>query len=432
MQIRCRISAPEHYIPKARYALEMLLYPLGLEPAWTDDPNVDLHYGPDAAEGARVWLPMAGSAPDDFSEVRPGETPAFALDPADPACDPIATAFFWLSGWQERTCPVRDVHGRFPYAASIPHDPLLPVVDLIRERLRDQLEDAGITTARRKWDGHEWAFCPTHDVDYLYKRRPGIVFREYVQYPLAGHGLRRLAASTRQFLGPDPYRHAIPRMAAEEERRGARATWFFKAGTHGPHDVAYRLPETLLGRLRDAGHEIGLHPSYYAHTHPTYLAGERDRLSHVLGTAPASVRQHYLRYDPALTPRLQEASGFRIDSTLGWAEREGFRRGTCHPFRIFDIDANRPLALWEMPLSVMEAALFNRQHYSLEEAVSATRRVMDACRRFGGVCVVLWHNMLWDEIDAPGWAEHFTSVLDAARQSGAYLTTLSDALQQWG
>ena len=60
--------------------------------------------------------------------------------------------------------------------------------------------------------------------------------------------------------------------------------------------------EQTLAEAQTAGFELGLHPSYYAHTHGGYLAEEVQKFESEFGVRPESVRQHYLRYDPLITP----------------------------------------------------------------------------------------------------------------------------------
>ena len=57
--------------------------------------------------------------------------------------------------------------------------------------------------------------------------------------------------------------------------------------------------------------------------------------------------------------------------------------------------------------------------------------ILETCRRFGGVAVMLWHNVLWDEMDHPAWGAHFIETLDAAIAQGARLLSLKDALASW-
>ncbi len=84
-----------------------------------------------------------------------------------------------------------------------------------------------------------------------------------------------------------------------------------------------------------------------------------------------------------------------------------------------------------MPLCLMESAVFNRRALSTEEAIQESLNLLDTCQRFGGVAVMLWHNVLWDELDHPGWGAHFTATLDAAVEKGARITSLRDGLASW-
>lgn len=533
---------PEAFAAKARYALEALLTPLGLEPEWFGEPRIV--YGDDEAGGHAVngreesktsremdvrpdderviHLPYAKSAVRFFAERRPykasratefilggEELPAlFTTESGEP--DLVASTFLFLSGWHEAASADRDEHGRVPYEATLPS--LLgtadrPVADAYRSALAERLTAAGMDVRHRSWDGRDWAFVPTHDVDYMRKWRPGILYREGVQNLILNRRgetflerLDRLAAVGTQFAAGDPYRSAFTRMIDEVTTRGGTATYFVKSGAGDPHDVPYSLEDRFVRRrladLHERGFEVALHPSYGSVDDLNMIRTERERLAAVVparphfGTSgdsevgearservggvgsggprsemlegskvgevrskslsraelrgprsetfdgggprePRSVRQHYLRYDPARTPRLHVDAGFEIDSTIGFSDRIGFRRGTCLPHRLYDVERDLPLDIWEMPLAIMDSALFNRQNLELEEAVEHTAALMATCRHFRGACVVLWHNTLWDEIDCPGWGEHFTRTLDMAQRDDALIDSLVDALRKW-
>ena len=443
-----RLDVPGAYRAKARYALEELLRGMGLVPVEGGDPL--LVYGPDPLPGA-LHVPLAPDAAAFFAG-RGAYDPARAawrggvpvlFGTAD-APDAVASAFFWLSGWQEVTSAARDEHGRFPFADSLQARwglAIVPVVDAVRDALADALRRHGVDVPGRTWGGRSWAFCPTCDVDYVRKWRPGILKRELLERALlnrerepAAARLGRVGAAVRGLVTTgDPYRSALDRMPREIAAREGTGTFFFKAAARDAHDVPYRLGplRPYAGRLRAKGFEVGLHPSYAAFDRPDWLVAERDRITQAFGTAPSSVRGHYLRYAPGATHRLHEAAGFRLDSTLGWAEHEGFRHATTHPFRPYDLDADRPSAVWEFPLALMDGAVFRRRALGPDGARAATRAVFDAARRHGGVAVGLWHNVLWDEVDAPGWAAHFTDALDAANSGGARVASLQHALDAW-
>ena len=81
------------------------------------------------------------------------------------------------------------------------------------------------------------------------------------------------------------------------------------------------------------------------------------------------------------------------------------------PFQRFDPVGNKVLDIWEMPLLFMDGALFNRQKYGTAEAVQGSIELLKLCQMFGGVAVGLWHNVIGEELDYPGWGEHFEKTL---------------------
>ena len=471
--IACLVDTAPDFAPRAKYALRTLLTPLGLAPRWAPraaladaaPPDAPLaYYGPPAAapphprlialaHAPAAAMFLAGDAPfrpeqASTREMGGRRVPVcFADEQGRP--DLIASAFLWLSGWQERAVAKRDMHGRVPFADSLAAQlgaVRFPVADAYRDALAEQLRAGGAPVSPRRWAGRDWAFCSTHDVDYGRKWRPGILYREGMHYFAQNHlgaswreRCGRLGRVGRQMLSGDPFRRAMREIPRELALRGGTATFFAKAGAGHPRDTPYRLGSPFLknwmDRIAAQDFEIGLHPSYRAIDEPERFARETRRLARALervgAPPPVSVRQHYLRFDPAATPRLQAGSGFRIDSTLGFSEQEGFRRGTCLPFPLYDLEADRPLDIWEMPLAVMDSTLFGYRNLNAEAAIRSTFELMETCRRYGGAFVGLWHPVLGDEIDFPGWKRHFLATLDEARRREACIMGLAQALGNW-
>lgn len=472
-KVACRVNVPETLAEKARYALGALLIPLGLEPLWSESAEVRIVYGDDgsgstpgpaggeadlaAVNSKVVRLPCAPAAIRYFAERTPYDASAvksfefegtqwpalFVTESGRP--DVVASTFLFLSGWHEAVSDIRDDHGRVPYEATLPgliDEADRPIVDAYRTFLAKQLVAAGVECRQRSWDGCEWLLAPTHDVDYMRKWRPGIVYRELVENLIFNRRntsrsgrWNRIAAVGKQFAAGDPYRSAFVRMIDEVAQRGGSATYFMKAGAGDPHDVPYALSERFISEriadLCERGFELALHPSYRAADEPDRLRHERDLLAAATSTDLVSVRHHYLRYDPARTPRMHSDLGIKIDSTLGFSDRVGFRRGTCLPHLLYDLVDDTALDVWEMPLTIMESALFNRQGLDAEEAAARTNDLIAACRHFRGACVGLWHNTLWDEIDCAGWGDHFIQTLETATREGALISSIRDALRRW-
>lgn len=437
------MEGPKDFVPKARYAVEMLLAGLGLAANWVERDalgSTGLYYGsaPGGVGEHVLCIPLKPKTAAFFSERQrllaaelrtihwDGEDWPIPFADEGGVADIIASTFFWLSGWQEYTTIERDQHGRFPYHASLQSSlniPLKPLVDVYRAWLGEQLAERGVVVPGCTWEGKQWAVALTHDVDFIETRK-----RSRLKSVVLGKLGTAFAGRGKN----DPRRASLYRMRASAIARQVTATYFFKGGATTKEDVDYRLDtpwlQSYMAELLDAGFEIGLHPSYAACDHPGLLHNELRALRNAVGRTPRSVRTHFLRWVEPTTPRLLEAESFMIDTTMGFSKHEGFRHATCHPFRLFDIHENRALDVWEMPLAVMDATLFVHRGLSPEEATEQIQAVFNVARRVGGCAVLLWHNTLYDEANFPGQAAVFEDTLDRALAGGAFVGSLRDVI----
>ena len=436
-----------------RYGLEELFRGLGLEARWArrDEARVVVARegrGLEAGDGALV-LAVTDRALGDLEAPRlpgPGAlgwvehggerwpVPVGPPGAVEARGDLVAAAAWWLAGLQERAVVARDVHGRFPVEASLqaalgdaPGGFYRPAVDAYRRALADALRDAGLEAPGRTWGGAPWAVAMTHDLDAVHTRR--------LRSGLGGLVRRLPAEALQRAFGRDRRRHTIGALRELGRRHGMPATWYLKPGRWAPEDLPVDFGERDLAVLRalDAdGGEIGWHPGYGAHDHPGRLATEHARFVEAFGREPRHVRTHYLRWTAPTTPRLLEAFGCEVDSTLGFSGHEGFRRGTSHPFRLYDVETGRVSGLWEVPLSLMDTTLSDYRRIDLEEAARVVRRVFDGAREAGGVCVVLWHNQIGG--DDRVWDARLDTLdhaLGRASRDGARLGSLGGLLEAW-
>jgi hypothetical protein len=70
----------------------------------------------------------------------------------------------------------------------------------------------------------------------------------------------------------------------------------------------------------------------------------------------------------------------------------GFRAGTSHPFRPFNVAANRVSEVWEYPLTIMDSHLFALEGPDMERIEQALR-IVDKVSAHGGCLVINWHNV---------------------------------------
>jgi len=149
---------------------------------------------------------------------------------------------------------------------------------------------------------------------------------------------------------------------------------------------------------------------------------EKAELASIAGQEPPGVRMHWLYFDRDAARQL-EAAGFGYDSTCGYNGAVGYRAGTSQVFRLPGTEQ-----LMELPLSIMDTALFYRRRMNLapHAALSVCRQIVSNARRFGGTVVVNWH----DRSLAPErlWGRSYERLLAAVRVHRAWFATAGRAV----
>lgn len=441
------------------HALATLADIAGFDPHYVEDGEAQLHYGPTSPQTG-FWLPMdAGAWERLYHKERIDadlqERPCFGVPihplfvvPESGDVDLPASLFFFLMLHDQWTVPERDQFKRFPAAASLlgRNDLIdVPVASRYGRALREALRANGFAvTDTGRFGGRSAALCLTHDIDYISKFTPGLLFREAVRNLLFNRrkvSLRARVTRFREYLAfarreRDPYVYSIHRMMELQQRYGMRATYLFKAGGTDKRDVTYNpggeRARSLMRRIQEQGHDLGVHPSFNAYNDGRMMEREVARIAEAGASRPRSVRQHYLRFEYPVTWRLHEQCGLSVDSTLGFAEREGFRNGFCHPFRPFDIERNRPFDIWELPLTAMDGTLASYRSMEPEAAQQRLRQLLDVVRAERGVAVLLFHNTVFDAHDFPGWGEVFEETLEYTAECGDLLcASMQDVVRVW-
>jgi hypothetical protein len=308
--------------------------------------------------------------------------------------DVLSATVLMLARAEELVPGARDDWGRFPAAESVlGREGALerPIVDEYGAALAQALDEllpcfAPVPRSVR--------FHLSHDVDEV-----GVPFR--LRQSL-GHSLRRasIASTMRDLVACiTPARPALLFALAELVRaaldRGVRTAVYFKSSGKTAFDSGYRLAHPKVGAvvewLRDAGVELGVHPSHFTLGAPEMLANEVAALREVLGESVLGGRQHHLRWRPESWLDW-ENNRLRYDGSVGFADHVGFRAGTAVPYKPWLLWLNREATLLEIPLVVMDTTLFRYQRLSLNEIRDTLSRLLDACRSVGGVFTLLWHN----------------------------------------
>jgi hypothetical protein len=473
MKLRVALGVPNHFAPKARYAFRVLLAPYDVEIEWCEPKDVlqqgGCYYGSlpigDIQPSQSVYVISSESSTwEFFQDIEGKQTPKYYQradddgaelpilfgNPNHPnkdilahflADDLIASAFYWLSDWQEITHKARDSHGRILFKGSL-HDRLgLAYRALVDEYGEYLLQFLGHQPEALRRSARVRSIV-SHDIDRIKKKTAGIIVRESWDYlilnrlkmPLVQR-LKRWIEAMRQFISPsDAYQESISKLLDHSRTYSLPTTFFFKSiiDRHS-HDASDYLDHSYFRYLREQvlqqPFEIGYHSGYLAGSRLDVLQKEWEQLNHHVGTQVRIHRSHYLRYDARITsPALQELS-FQVDSSIAWADHIGLRAQTSHPYPIFDLVSNRELSILEVPLSVMDTQCFGYMKVSSDQALEHISRLLNTIKRYKGVVVWNFHHHIHDPLDAPDWI----TILSFAYQQATSFesTSFSDIYKQY-
>ncbi len=447
-----RIAHPPGYGPEREYAVRLVLEEfLGLECSLEETPRQDVEItlpnaGPErrllVADclfriGEHEWLTPAAlpelpldrwelsvtelssrlvspSLPILFGDrVGPHQSP-FLLESAEElslGLDVFGSAFFMLTRYEELSVPERDVHGRFPAPESLAEQAGFlrrPLVNEYVEVLSWALERLWPRLHRRR---REFRDRPTHDVDSplcaaealkdAARKAVGDIARRR-DPALAVRQLTSFAQKKRGKHDSDPC-NTFDFIMGLSERLGLRSAFYFMAGGASRLDGTYSIEDPwirgLLRRIDQRGHEIGLHPSYDTFQDPVRTQAELSTLRRVCDEEGIEQpirggRQHYLRWENPTTWQNWNDAGLEYDSTLGFADRPGFRCGVCFEYPVFNLRTHTPLRLRERPLIVMDRTLYGYMELSVAEMLDEIAELRRRCRLFDGEFTLLWHNSL--------------------------------------
>ncbi len=475
------VGAPEAFAPRAEWVLTTILAPLGRRVAVTRDPaaasGAALAYSAEPVAGVPT-VPCDAGAMELIAAGRPLPTGAFAARssgddhavaawPADPTAgfavsfDLVASAFVLLACWDEHTTDERDKYGRLPYSASVfAANPDMridePAVDryaeLLRGALAPRLAELGLEplpAAGSVWGARgRFAIALTHDLDNLWRwTRRGFAAAGYrtarAARHLQGRAVVRELGDGADWLvrhlprRTDPF-WTFPQILDGEDLRGVSSTFYViarhthKQDGNQPQTYSARIPEALR-LVTDAGREVGLHGNDADRLALTDLTEDRAGLSGRVGRSVTGIRYHYLRALYHETLPMLEQAGFTYDTTMAFAEHEGFRCGCSFPFHPYSIAEERPLSLVELPLAVMDGTL-QEPHYrglAAADAEFAAASVLARALRSGGAVSLLWHNNRFDKRVSRGYDKVYWRLLDQALAHGAWCASADDIVAHW-
>ncbi len=312
-----------------------------------------------------------------------------------------------------------DVHGRFPASKShaFKYNYLeRPIVDEWLSVIGELLK---ITMPSIELKKHTFSFLLSHDVDRpsrfgfnsITKLALNIVI-DLVKYKkissiYMGPLIRYKTAET--LYSRDPFNTFEYIMAVSEACNIKSAFYFLCGNTSKRYDSDYEINNrsvvNLIQKIKERGHEVGLHPSYNSSKDRNIIFNEAKQLRKVLNDLnikqeSIGSRMHYLRWIHQDTLISLDAAKIAYDTTLGYADHVGFRCGTCFDYPGFDINNDKLLTIRIRPLIVMDGTITGYMKFGLSsKGFEKIMHLKSICEFYKGNFTLLWHNcsLLKDE-----------------------------------
>lgn len=277
-------------------------------------------------------------------------------------------------------------------------------------------------------------FVMTHDVDAVSKtisiRLKQCAFNLFnASRAVAGGNLRqakdRLSQAAR-FLFSGENWWTFDQLIQHERKAGIRshfnfysdrrpktfARWLFDPG----YDISSPRLSNFIKKIHSEGWVIGLHPAFDAWQDPALIRAQRSNVESIVGTEVKTCRQHWLRFGWGHTWTAQSEAGIRLDTTLMFNDRPGFRTAAALSWAPWNPAEGRAHHLSVLPTVLMDSHLYDYQPMSATERRMALKRWLSEIAAVGGKAAVLWHpHTLSSDY---GWLEGFLDLLDELRGGG--------------
>jgi len=310
--------------------------------------------------------------------------------------DSFAICFFMLTRWEEYVNKNRDTHNRFPATESLAYrDGFLdkPIVNEIVEDLKSTLLELDSSLVFKK---RAFELVLTHDVDEVkFWKSKKQLFRIVIGDILKRRDIKLALSRVKEYYLvskgkiKDPF-DTFDWLMDRSEEIGLKSRFYFMSGGVTEYDNRYDITtqKELIERIKERGHKIGIHPSYNAYSDFEQFKKEKGILEKVCECRIDEGREHYLRFEVPTTWQIWEDNNMRIDSSCGYADREGFRCGSGDEFSVFNILTRKKLNLKERPLVLMDCSLFEYNDFSYIEA----KNIVQNMKNRGNIFTILWHN----------------------------------------
>lgn len=332
--------------------------------------------------------------------------------------DILGLTFWMLNRLEEIHRTDLDNHERFPAINSHAYK-----YDYLERPIVDEWLDILQQVIQRVWPNlklkkHQFSIKVSHDVDVPSRfafSRPFSVIKSMASLVLKNNNIKLALMAPIIYLGSknkihplDPYNTFDWLMNISEKNNLKSAFYFICGRTDKSKDALYEPEHPIIKKMMleiyKRGHEVGLHPSYNSYNNPEQINFEAQRLKKVckeLGIEQSQWggRMHFLRWSHPTTLQAWNDAEMSYDSTLGYADRPGFRCGTCHEYTGFNPVTDTILNIKIRPLIIMDCSVIAKHYMGLgytKKALNEIIKYKRICEKVEGNFTFLWHNSFFN------------------------------------
>ncbi len=468
--LKVAININEKLFKETIYVLDFILNTIGIKYELTEINKCDLLYGEANGQLNRntIYIPSYDSKSDTILKHKMSYNIDLVYPDSDPepeffykddkfGLDIIKVIFHLITNQAEHSEDKKDSLERFissrnPFVKFNLNK--IPIIDIyLKEIERILLEKFHNLNTNDKWpEGKKAAVLLTHDIDSP-ESRISNKLRDITR--ISERNIRNVIRDLFIILKEIPFllfyknlETSFKRITDIEEKYNYKSSFnFISKYEFDSLDPTYNIMSekyrNVIKHLKDNHWEIGLHASTTTFKSPERFSEEKKCLEVVCGSMVHGVRQHFLLFNPFKTNIDHEKSGFAYDSSLGFYDKIGLRVGTSHPFFPFDNDKKRQLNLLQLPLSIMDSALYeeligNRiifraldkigiQPVNIEKAFSLCKQLIDNIIDTNGMITLLWHVKYMNY----NWLALYDKLLNYMKENDLWVTTPFEANRWW-
>ncbi|MBX2908520.1 MAG: hypothetical protein KF706_02730 [Chitinophagales bacterium] len=336
--------------------------------------------------------------------------------PNNTSTDYLSTIFYYVNCVQEYFATEHDQHERYisANAAQAKFGIKQNFVQLLIDEFCETVNELKYLKNKKRPSG----FLLTHDIDFVYKSK-----NEDGMFALKN---RRWAAIPKllfnHYVGTPDWLN-MHKIVAIEKRFDFTSNFFWLV-KKDKQNSDYRFDsldiQKQLQIIARSGGTNNLHKAIGNTSFDEELKWFTEK--------PDANRYHFLKFKVNDFKRIEEAE-IKIDTSLGFSDKFGFRNSYGLPFMPFDIEENRVLNFIEVPLNIMDRTFFNLRQtpeFSFSQVEHWMKENTNDC-----IFTINWHNNFFSELTYAGYEKFYIKMLEYFKANNMKCYTMKDLKEEF-